>query len=159
MNGNSLWSMIERPLRQEEQNLRISDLWCDQEWKWELFSFDLPQSIKEKIKAIPIQLHGSGRDTVLWKFSQNGEFTTSLAYQLAIQGEEAITQFHGQWIWKLDLLPRITNFLWLCLHGSIPVRGVLTKRGINCDKVCPLCKEQDESIVHLLRGCIFTRDL
>ena len=65
VNGNSLWSMIERPLRQEEQNLRISDMWCDQEWKWELFSFDLPQSIKEKIKAIPIQLHGSGRDTVL----------------------------------------------------------------------------------------------
>ena len=57
--------MIEGPLKQEEQNLRVSDLRCGQEWKWELFSFDLPQSIKEKIKAIPIQLHGSGRDTVL----------------------------------------------------------------------------------------------
>ena len=31
VNGNSLRSMIEGPLRQEEQNLRISDLWCDQE--------------------------------------------------------------------------------------------------------------------------------
>ena len=31
VNGNSLRSMIEGPFRQEEQNLRISDLWCDQE--------------------------------------------------------------------------------------------------------------------------------
>ena len=91
VNCNSLWSMIEGPLRQEEQNLRISDLWCDQEWKWELLSFDLPQSIKEKIKALPIQLHGNVRDTVLWKFSKNGEFTTTSAYWLAIQGEEAVT--------------------------------------------------------------------
>ena len=159
VNGNSLRSMIEGPLRQEEQNLRISDLWCDQEWKWELFSFDLPQSIKEKIKAIPIQLHGNGRDTVLWKFSKNGEFTTSSAYRLAIQGEEAVTQFHGQWIWKLDILPRITNFLWLCLHGSIPVREVLAERGIICEKVCPICREQDESIIHLFHECKFACDV
>ena len=68
-------------------------------------------------------------------------------------------QFHRQWIWKLDILPRITNFLWLCLHGSIPVKEVLAVRGINCDKVYPLCRDQDESIVHLLRECIFARDL
>ena len=71
INGDSLWGMIEGPLRQEELNLRVSDLCCCQEWKWDLISFDLPQSIKEKIKAIPTQIYGSGRDTVMWKFSKN----------------------------------------------------------------------------------------
>ena len=71
INGDSLWGMIEGPLRQEELNLRVSDLCCCQEWKWDLISFDLPQSIKEKIKAIPIQMYGSRRDTVMWKFSKN----------------------------------------------------------------------------------------
>ncbi|KAL4597583.1 hypothetical protein ACB092_11G001000 [Castanea dentata] len=137
----------------------ISDLYCGQQWNWDLVSFDLPHPIKDKIKAIPIQLHGSGRDTVLLKFSKNGEFTTSSAYRIANKGEEKVTQFHGQWIWKLDILPRITNFLWLCLHGSIPVKGVLAERGINCDKVCPLCRDHDESIVHLLRECIIACDL
>ena len=79
VNGDSLWDMIEGPLRQGEQNLKVSDLCYGQEWKWELISFDLPQPIKEKIKAN--------------------------------QGEKTVTQFHGQWIWKLDILPRITNFL------------------------------------------------
>jgi len=128
VNVDSLWVMIEGPLKQEEQNLRVSDLRCGQEWKWKLISFDLPEFIKDKIKATPIQLYGSGRDTVMWKFSKNVEFTTSSAYRLANQGEEAVTQFHGQWIWKLDILPRITNFLWLCLHGSIPVKSVSSKR-------------------------------
>ena len=159
INSDSLQGMIEGPLKQEEQNLRVSDLCCGQEWKWELISFDLPQFIKEKIKAIPIQMFGSGRDMVMWKFSMNGEFTTNSAYRLANQGEETAMQFNGQWIWKLDILPRITNFLCLCLHGCIPVKEVLAVRGINCDKLCPLCREQDESIIHLLRDWVFTHDL
>ena len=35
----------------------------------------------------------------------------------------------------------------------------LAARGINCCRLCPICKEQDESIEHLLRECIFTRQL
>ena len=151
--------MIEGPLRKGEQNLTVADLCCSQNWKWELISFDLPQPIKEKIKAVPIQLHGSGRDTMTWKFSNNGEFTASSVYRLANQREEPATQFHSLWIWRLDILPRITTFLWLCLHGSVPVKEVLVVRGINCDKVCPLCRDQDETIVHLLRECVFACDL
>ncbi|KAK7830125.1 putative ribonuclease h protein [Quercus suber] len=132
--------MIKGPLRQGEENSTVADLCCGQNWKWELTSFDLPQPIKERIKAVPIQLNGSGIDTVLWKFSKNGEFTVSSAYRLANQREEPAIPFHGQWIWKLDTLPRITCFLWLCLHGSVPVKEVLAERGINCDKVCPLCR-------------------
>ena len=61
----------------------------------------------------------------MWKYSKDGEFSIKSAYQLANQGEILDTQFHGQWIWKLDILPKITNFLWLCMHGSTPVRDVL----------------------------------
>ena len=139
--------------------MTIADLCCGQNWKWELISFDLPQPIKEKIKVVPIQLHGSGREIVLWKFSKNGEFIVSSAYRLANQGEELATPFHGQWIWKLDILLRIICFLWLCLHGSVPVKEVLTVRGVNCDKVSPLCRDQDETIVHLLRECVFACNL
>ena len=39
------------------------------------------------------------------------------------------------------------------MHGSIPVRDVLASRGINCDRVCPVCKCQDETIEHLLWDC------
>ena len=89
----------------------------------------------------------------MWKYSKNGEFFTNSAYQLANQGETSNTPFQGQWIWKLDILPKIANFLWLCFHDSIPVKDVLVARGINCDRVCPLYNCQDETFVPLLRDC------
>ena len=63
--------------------------------------------------------------------------------------------FHGAWIWKLDVLPKIANFLWLCIHKSVLVKDVLASRGIIEDKTCPLCKNQPETIENLLRECDF----
>ena len=41
-------------------SLKVSDL-CDyQAWNWDLIPFNLPQIIKDKIKAIPIQMYGNG---------------------------------------------------------------------------------------------------
>ena len=60
VNGESLQAMIEGPLRQEKLNLKVSDLYGYHVWNWDLISFNLPQSIKEKIKAIPIQMYGNG---------------------------------------------------------------------------------------------------
>ena len=45
------------------------------------------------------------------------------------------------------------------MHGSIPVKEVLAGRGINCDALCPICREHNESILHLLRDCVFARNL
>lgn len=38
------------------------------------------------------------------------------------------------------------------------MHGVLVARGINCDKLCPLCKCSEESISHLLRDSVIARD-
>ncbi|KAL0006134.1 hypothetical protein SO802_013695 [Lithocarpus litseifolius] len=41
------------------------------------------------------------------------------------------------------------------MHNSAPVREVLASRGINCNTLCLVCKNQSESINHLLRECPF----
>ena len=43
----------------------------------------------------------------------------------------------------------------MCHHNSVLVRQVVATRGINCDPICPLCKSQEETILHLLRDCPF----
>ena len=44
-------------------------------------------------------------------------------------------------------------FLWKCLHSSLPVRAVLTHRGISGLGGCDSCTEGEESISHVLRDC------
>ena len=87
-----------------------------------------------------------------------GSFTTNSAYLLARAAHEPEPPFQGHWIWKLDMLPRIINFLWLFHHNSVPIRDVLASRGNNCGNTCPLCNYQCETIVHLLRDCAYARD-
>ena len=83
IHGESLCGMIEGPLKQEETELTVAALYQDCDWNWDLLSFDLSDSIKNKIKSIPLQLFGSKDDFIMWKYSNDGDFSTKLAYQLA----------------------------------------------------------------------------
>lgn len=98
-----------------------------------------------------IQLRGSIQ-------KMGSQFTTNTAYLLARAAHEPEPPFQGHWIWKLDMLPRIINFLWLFHLNSVPVRDVLASRGINCGNTCQLCNYQCENIIHLLRDCAYGRD-
>lgn len=57
--------------------------------------------------------------------------------------------FIGSWVWKLDIWPKISSFLWLCHYNSVPMRQVIVGRGINCDTTCPLCKNHEGNITAL----------
>ena len=81
--SESLRGMIEGPLKQEHTELTVAALCRDCDWNWEILSFDLPDSIKNKIKSIPLQLFGSREDSIMWKYSKDGDFSTKSAYQLA----------------------------------------------------------------------------
>ena len=150
--GSSLRELIEGPLTLREVDMRISDFLreSEQDWRWEAISFDLPEGIKERIKAIPRQLVGRKEDSVTWKLSKDGDFTDKSAYGWLNRNQQCETSFQGQWIWKIDTLPKIINFLWLCMHNSLPVRDVLARRGIIQDGICPLCNNSQETIRHLL---------
>ena len=129
----------------------------DGEWKWNEFSFELPSNVKEKISATPFQLFGN-KDTLIWKVTKHGEFSSATTYTLARPEEDQETAFLGKRVQELDTLPRISYFLWLCHLDSVPVREVIAARGVNCDIKCPLCRNSNESILHLLRECPFALD-
>ena len=94
----------------------------------------------------------------MWKLSKDGDFSTKSAYNWLNRTQQIETTFQGQWIWKIDTLPKIINFLWLCMHNSLPVRAVLARRGILQDSSCPLCNNSQETIRHLLIECVVAKD-
>ena len=158
--GSSLRELIKGPLTQKEVDMKLSKLLLDtvQGWKWEALSFELLASIKDRIKAIPRQLVRRREDVIMWKFFKDGEFTTKFAYAWLNGFQQIDVTFQGQWIWKIDTLPKIINFLWLCMHNSLLVRAVLAMRGIIRDSSCPLCNNSLETIRHLLIKCVVAKE-
>ena len=152
-----LRELNEGPLPLTEGSLKVVDLIQNQAWNWNLISFDLQQAIKDSIRATPLQIFNQGEDSIIWAESKDGEFSTNSAYRLANSEQPSVNSFQGSWIWKIDMLPKIVHFMWLCHHNSIPVRGVLASRGISCCTQCPVCNDQEETIIHTLRDCNFAR--
>ena len=105
------------------------------------------------IKAIPLLIYGEKQDNLIWKGSLDGDFSLAYAYKLARPESLDAQTFQGNWIWKLDTLPKIKHFLWLCFHNSIPIKKVLESGGIIHDACYPLCRNHEESILHTLRFC------
>lgn len=103
--------MIDGPLNQGDLNLIVADFQRDETWNWEAASFTLRKAIKDKIRAIPIRSCGERRGTIMWKYFKDGEFTAKLAYLLARQEGNSGDSFQGTWIWKLEILPKITHLL------------------------------------------------
>lgn len=71
------------PLSPQDACLTVTDVFDGGQWAWDKISFDLPRMIVDKIKAAPIQLFGDKEDTLMWKFSKDGEFNMASAYALA----------------------------------------------------------------------------
>lgn len=144
--------LIEGPINKMKCKLTVADVLQGSEWNWAALSFN-------RIKAIPIQLFGRKEDTLSWRQSKDGEFSTASAYMLANTNENQDDPFTGEWIWKLDTLPRIQSFLWLLHHSSVPVKEMLANRGIECNIACPLCRNANKIVLHLLRECPYVVQL
>ena len=83
--GQSLRELVQGPLTRPESETVVADFMYSggRGWNWEAISFDLPQGIKDKIRATPCQQAGRAEDIIIWKFSNDGNFSTKSAYDLA----------------------------------------------------------------------------
>lgn len=94
-------------------------------------SIPIPESISNILKATLVSLAARGQDKLAWGKSTHGCFELKSGYQIAIGSE--VAPFSGQWVWKVNILPWIQTFVWMCLHNIIGVKECLAKRGVPVD--------------------------
>lgn len=146
-----LRNLIHEPLTQDAIHLEIKDVLTDMGWDWSLIPFDLPLDIKSLVQAIPTPITSRGRDRISWMGNPRGTFDLRGAYSIAMGTEADMFVCDFEWIWKLNTLPRIKTFLWMCAHGSIGVKACLVRREVVEEESCPICQRTLESILHALR--------
>uniref|UniRef100_A0A803N5D5 Reverse transcriptase zinc-binding domain-containing protein n=1 Tax=Chenopodium quinoa TaxID=63459 RepID=A0A803N5D5_CHEQI len=93
-----------------------------------------------------------------WKGTKNGEFTVRSAYHFELQrsksnaGPSNIVPDVKLWrkIWEASVPPKVKSVTWRAVRGGLPVRAVLSTRGM---KIGLGCGEECETIMHMLAFC------
>ena len=121
----------------------------------------------ETILALPLNNQNS-QDKLIWKENRAQRFTVSSAYLVALrlihpnQAKHSLVQAHGStWrkIWKLNVPPKVHNFIWRACSGCLPTRENLHKKRVSVEEKCELCCHHCETICHVLWECLFARNV
>lgn len=95
------------------------------------------------------------KDSLIWAFSNNGEYTVKYGHWVLQQPKSAFHE-HSPTIqalnvlktriWKIKTMPKIKNFMWCTLSRSVAVADCLMSRGMHVDPICKLCDAGNETI-------------
>ncbi|KAL2940934.1 hypothetical protein RDABS01_029284 [Bienertia sinuspersici] len=138
----------------------VSELIEERVWNGSLLNALFNQKEVNAIMSIPLSLFG-GQDSWTWHYNADGNFSVRSAYfeELKAKGQPSTSSDSVEYVpiwkhlWKVQTLPKVKNFGWRVLHGALPVRANLKRRGMEVDEKCPMCGEGAEDIAHMLCFC------
>nr|XP_023903860.1 uncharacterized protein LOC112015657 [Quercus suber] len=115
----------------------------------------------EMIKKIPLS-RSVAEDTLYWPFSTSGHYMCRSGYRFLKEELELLA--HPQappicdkkvWkvIWKMQVPPKIKNFIWRACRNVLPTKQALMRRKVVADPICERCKLDVEDAEHALWSC------
>ena len=105
---------------------------------------------------------------LLWKENKKGAFSVKTTYRVAIrinqqeQVENSLAQKDRRlWnrIWKLNIPPKVRNFVWRACSDILPNSTNLCRKRIPLNPACAICQQHDETVAHALWGCPLARNV
>jgi hypothetical protein len=97
----------------------------------------------------------------IWNHNKNGVYTTKSGYTWLLSSSEtatANTPHHSwSWVWKLQVPEKYKFIIWLVIHDAAPTLSLLHHRHITMSAICGRCGEHEESFLHCIRDCTFSK--
>ncbi|CAJ2643293.1 unnamed protein product [Trifolium pratense] len=123
----------------------------------------LPPSASVLINNFHIRFNDSIDDAFIWPSNKNGSYTAKSGYSwLMSQNNSATTPsltHSWTWIWKFPLPEKIKFLFWLACHNSVPTLSLIYHRRMTSSSTCPRCGTHDETFLHCVRDCNFSRPI
>ncbi|KAK2637873.1 hypothetical protein Ddye_025668 [Dipteronia dyeriana] len=132
-------------------NEKVSDHVISNDWDLQKLSFVLHWYVVHRIFSIHIGNNHGIVDSAIWGISKNGNFSVSSAYKSQFNGSD-FDIWQWNFIWCLNLPPRVLYFLWTLLHGKILTNEQRVVKGLNSNTICERCKVDSEDMDHVFRG-------
>jgi hypothetical protein len=133
----------------------------DNKWIMHILPLQTLQEIQEYVELweqiSSTQLIENREDTIRWKWTNDGEYTTQSAY--CVQFEGSYSKLKLSPIWRAKAEPKCRFFAWTLLHKKILTANNLIKRNWPSDPFCKLCGIEPETPNHLCLNCDFAREV
>ena len=115
------------------------------------------ETTTQLIQKIPLSWLAP-KDCWIWSSNNSGEFSVKFAYWLSRNISPPTNQdaIHGL-IWKSKIHERLKMHLWRIAANCLPTKACLARFWDLDDILCPLCKDAEESSLHLFISYPFTR--
>jgi hypothetical protein len=104
-----------------------------------------------------IQLVEGTEDSIVWRWTADGEYTAQSAYRIQFQG--TFSKLNLSPVWKARAEAKCRFFAWTLLHKKILTANNLIKRHWPNDPICKLCTTEHETPTHLCKDCDFTKQV
>lgn len=94
-------------------------------------------------------------DEFIWYPAPNGEFKTKTGYwwKMNLLLNHPPLDLCIKRICKLNMWPKLKFFVWKILHGCLPTKDRVRRKGIQIGQTCTLCSLEEEDAEHLFRKC------
>ncbi|KAM1209964.1 hypothetical protein ACFX2J_015428 [Malus domestica] len=141
-------------------NMKVSSLIRESTGSWGI-EFLRPFISDEEITAIQDTHLGnfSTCDRLIWPLEKGGCYSVRSGYhwlhsrRLGVGASTSSDALFWKGVWKIDAPPKIRNFIWRAINEMLStMRGLFLRRSTS-SPVCPICKSQEESVVHMLLLC------
>jgi hypothetical protein len=96
-------------------------------------------------------------DAFWWSWGGKGTYSAKSCYLGMFRGEVAMAG--ALKVWKSRAPAKCRFFLWLVLRDRCWTVERLERRGLSRPLAFPLCDQAQESIAHLLLGCVLARSV
>ncbi|XP_026451689.1 uncharacterized protein LOC113352021 [Papaver somniferum] len=109
-------------------------------------------SIKSSLESVNIQ--EGGIDSRLWMIEDNNKLDAYSEKNGVISlSETDAMDFPSEIIWSRLYPYKFNFFLWLLCHEKLMTADKLVRRGMDVDRTCSFCEEEDETSSHLFCEC------
>eukprot|EP00253_Pinus_taeda_P003415 PITA_03415 len=98
------------------------------------------------------------QDKLRWGYEEKGTYTTKEAYLITLKDQLTKDKLWEK-IWSPPIWPKISTFLWLLSHNRVLTWDNLRKRKFEGPSICLNCKKEEETVVHLMQLCPFSRKI
>lgn len=146
--------MTDKSLTASNLEKTVSDfLLLNGDWNKEKLRRYLPEDICTEVFNFQIRGNINEEDSIIWNHPKEVEFSVKSAYRFLEQDGQPRIEKHWDLIWRWPGNQRNRTFQWLCAKNKILTNLKRRKRNLTIDSLYPICRMEDESVMHAVSDC------